>query len=432
MRSRLDKLLPSGSFLRNVTILVGGTAFAQGLMVLGLPILTRLYTPDAFSLLAVYTAIIALVTVISSLRYNLAIPLPKKDVDGLALLAVSLIAAFFVTLLCAVPVIFKPDWVAAQLGRPDLQPYLWMIPFGIFIASAYNALQYWASRKKLFALITRTRMTRAIGGIGTQIGFGAVYGTPFGLIFGHMIYGGLGMIELLRSLLKNDRHLFKSFSLKRITTQARIHRRFPIYSVPASLLDTASNELPIILIASIVVGPEAGFIFLARRVVGLPMSLIGSSVSQVYLSEAPQKLRDGTLSAFTLRTMWALLKTGAPALILLGLISPIVFPLIFGQEWARSGWLVAWMTPWFILQFAVSPVSRAIEIKNKFALSLALNLIGFTLRTMTVWIVLLIKPEIAGEAFAVAGAIYFIIYTFAVLYSIDYKPGFLKKPFTKT
>lgn len=419
MRARLNKWLPQGSFLRNVTILTGGTVFAQGLMVAALPVLTRLYSPEDFSLLAVYVAIIGIVTVVSCLRYNIAIPLPEQDADGMALLAVALLAACGVSLLCALPVILAPEATARLLGQPGLQPYLWMIPVGVFIASVYNALQYWASRKKRFALVTQTRMTRAVGGVGTQLGLGAVNPSPFGLIFGHMIYGGLGIVGLLRNLLHNDRSLLGMLDRRNMRDQARSYRRFPLYSVPEALFNTAGVQLPLIIIAAMVAGPEAGFLFLAMRVMGLPMGLIGSSVAQVFLAEAPAKLRDGTLAAFTRRTMWTLFRTGAPVMIAVGVISPLVFPLVFGPEWGRAGWLVAWMTPWFVLQFVASPVSMVIHVLGRQGLAMALQAAGLVLRVGAVLIAAAVASENMSEIFAISGVVFYGVYMGCVYHLIS-------------
>ena len=147
MRKALTRLMPAGSFARNVGMLTSGTVFAQGLAVLALPLLTRLYSPEDFALLAVYVAIIGIATVVSCLRYNIAIPLPEDDADGMALLAVALIAAIVVSALLALPTLLAPSQTAALLGQPMLAPYLWMVPVGVLLASMYNALQYWSSRK---------------------------------------------------------------------------------------------------------------------------------------------------------------------------------------------------------------------------------------------------------------------------------------------
>ncbi|MGK0257322.1 lipopolysaccharide biosynthesis protein [Sulfitobacter pontiacus] len=398
-----------------MTILTSGTIFAQALMVFTLPVLTRLYAPEDFSLLAVYVAIIGIATVISSLRYNIAIPLPEKDGDGMALLAISLASATVFSALCALPVIFLPKLMMSLIGELRLQPYLWMVPVGIFVASSYNGLQYWASRRKQFSLITRTRISRAVGGVGTQLGLGAMNSSPFGLIFGHMIYGGLGIFALSASVIRREKEDIQNLTWANVRFQASRYINFPLYSVPEALFNTASIQLPLIIIAAMGAGPETGFLFLAMRVIGLPMSLVGSSVSQVFLVEAPAKMRDGTLSAFTLKTMWTLFKTGGPVLIAVGGLSPLIFPAIFGADWERAGWLVAWLTPWFILQFIVSPVSIILHIQGRLALSMWINAFGCTLRTIAAIIAVNYYPKFAGEAYALAGLAFAVVYLMVIL-----------------
>jgi len=418
MLQALTRLMPAGSFARNVGVLTGGTAFAQGLTVLALPLLTRLYTPDDFALLAVYVAVIGIITVVSCLRYNIAIPLPEDDDDGLALLAVSLLAATVISAALVLPVLLAPAQTAALLGQPSLAPFLWMVPLGVFLASAYNALQYWASRKKRFGLVTRTRMTRALGGVGTQLGLGVAALSPFGLILGHMLYGGLGVVGLARDLWRQDRPALRGLSTARLAAQAAQYRRFPMWSVPEALFNTAGVQLPIILIAAAAAGPEAGFLMLAMRVMGLPMGLVGASVAQVFLVEAPAKLRDGTLSAFTRRTMWTLLKIGAPPLLAVGVLSPLLFPLVFGTEWARAGWLVAWMTPWFVLQFVASPVSMVLHVTGRQGLAMALQVFGLLLRLSPVLVATSIMPGQVSEIYALTGAVFYGLYILVVLRSV--------------
>lgn len=49
--------LPKNRFARSVSILAGGTAAGQAIVVLASPLLTRLYSPEDFGLLAVYAAL---------------------------------------------------------------------------------------------------------------------------------------------------------------------------------------------------------------------------------------------------------------------------------------------------------------------------------------------------------------------------------------
>jgi len=417
-RATIARWLPAGSFARNVGVLTGGTAFAQGLAVLALPLLTRLYSPEDFSLLAVYVAIIGIATVVSCLRYNIAIPLPEDDSDGMALLAVALIATIVISGLIAVPVLLAPTQTAALLGQPELAPYLWMVPLGVFFASAYSALQYWTSRQKRFGLVTRTRITRAVGGIGTQAVIGVAAPSPFGLLFGHMLYGGLGVIRLARDLWRQNRSVLSQLSGAHIYGQSAAYRRFPVWSVPEALFNTAGVQVPVILIAAMAAGPEAGYLMLAMRVMGLPMGLVGSSVAQVFLAEAPARLRDGTLAAFTRSTMWTLFRTGAPPLVAVGALSPLLFPLIFGAEWARAGWLVAWMTPWFVLQFVASPVSMVLHVTGRVVRAMVLQAFGLILRVGAVVMAFYLAPEWIVAAYILTGVAFYGVFIVTVTSTI--------------
>ncbi|GGY10146.1 polysaccharide biosynthesis protein [Litchfieldella qijiaojingensis] len=412
---RLARFIPKSRFVRNVGILTGGTVFAQGLAALALPILTRMYTPADFSLLAVYMSLLSLFTVISCLRFNIAIPLPEDDGDAINLVALSLLAALGSSVILAIPVLVDPTGTATLLGQPYMETYLWMVPLGVFMASVYSAFQYWASRKKRFGIITKTRMSRATGGAGAQLGFGAISPSPFGLIFGHMIYGGLGIIGLARSMWREDRTIFTKVRWGGVRRNARHYNRFPIYSVPEALFNTAGIQVPIIIIAAMAAGPEAGFLLLAMKVMGLPMGLVGSSVAQVYLAEAPSKLRSGTLTQFTRRNMLTLLKMGGAPLVAVGIASPLVFPYVFGEEWLRAGVAVAWMTPWFVLQFIASPISMVLHVTDNQLAAMLLQAFGLVLRVAAVFLTLQLAETWVIEVFALSGAMFYALYIAVIL-----------------
>lgn len=407
--------MPKGSFLRNVAVLSSSTVFAHGLSTLALPFLTRLYGPEGFDLLAVYVAAIGIISVVAGLRYNLAIPIAKQDEDALALLAVALFSITVVSILLILAAVFWPNICTQLLGKPNLLPYLWMIPVGVFAAAAYDALQYWTTRRRDFGLITQTRITRSVGSVIVQLGMGAMWASPFGLLFGHMIYGGLGTIALIARLLRDDSDAIARVTLRDLRVQANAYRRFPLYSVPEALFNVCGAQVPLILISAHTSGAEAGFLLLAMTVMGAPMALVGSSVAQVFIAEAPERMRQGTLAPFTLKTMWTLTKVSGPLLLLIGVVSPFIFPLVFGPGWSRAGNLMAWMVPWFILQLASSPMSVVLYIVGRFSLAMTLQCFGFVLRVGSVLVALSVSPTWVSEVFAVSGALFYALYVGAIL-----------------
>ena len=81
---------PVGGFARNVLTLASGTAVAQLLLALAVPVLARLYTPAEYGVLAVYSSTLTVLVVAASLRYETAIPLPREEFAAASLLALTL------------------------------------------------------------------------------------------------------------------------------------------------------------------------------------------------------------------------------------------------------------------------------------------------------------------------------------------------------
>lgn len=414
MRTRLHGLLQN-SFVRSVSILVGGTAFAQAVTVLILPFLTRLYTPADFSALAVYAGILGVVAVVACLRFDIAIPLPERDADGANLLGLALFLALVVSLLIAVPCLLAPEWLAGLLKQPGLENYLWLLPIGVFMMSSYNALQFWATRQKKFSLIARTRMTQSLGGAAAQLGFGLAALAPLGLIVGQTISNGAGAVVLGLQAWRHSKALFGQISFSDMVRLFRVYDRFPKYSSLESFANNAAIQVPVLMIAAAALGPEAGYLALAMRVMQAPMSLIGGAIGQVYLSKAPEEYRLGRLGIFTANILGGLMKTGIGPLAFAGIVAPTVFAFIFGEPWGRAGVLVAWMTPWFIFQFLASPVSMALHVTNQQKHAFFLQAFGLLLRVGFVFGAIQLCEGAIAEVYAITGFIFYFVYLILVL-----------------
>src|SRR5690606_37800482 len=112
------------SQLRSVGLLAAGTAVAHVVGLAAAPLLTRLYTPTEFGLLAVFTSIVGIASVVVSLRLELAVPVPPAEEDAAQVVAAGMVVAAVVAGLVAVLVAALGDEVSAALGVPELAPLL--------------------------------------------------------------------------------------------------------------------------------------------------------------------------------------------------------------------------------------------------------------------------------------------------------------------
>ena len=430
------KKIRESRFARQVTVLAGGTAIAHFLTICTLPLITRLYTPEEFGVLGVFVAFLSIIGVVANWRYEIAIPLPESDERALNLAAVALTAGLITTISVAILVFFFGRLLAGMTNFSGIADLLWLLPVGVFFTAAYAVFQYWATRRKAFPIVARTRVEQAVGGVGTQLlagwlGFGTI-----GLILGQVANNGAGFWGLARRAYREDRALIPVVNVATMKSVAREYVRFPKFSVAESLANISAVHVPLILIASFSTSSEVGFLMLGMRLMQAPVGLIGSSISQVFFSQAVDAHRRGELPSLMTKSLAALLKTGVGPLIFAGIIAPSAFRYIFGQEWQRAGELVAWMTPWFVFQFLTQPTSMAMHVTSSQRLAMVLQVSGLAFRVGAVLSVIAISKELlASESYAASGAIFYFIYLTLVLrvsgvsiYSIR-KIIFLAAPF---
>lgn len=370
---RLRARLPFGRFGQNVAVLAGGTALGQGLVVLASPVLTRLYTPEDLGALTVYTSILAILLVVVSLRYEISIPLPDSDSVGASLLGVTLLAVFGMSALIAAGTLVFGGPLVDFVNAPALRGYLWLLPLGLVGAGTYQALSYWAVRKQAFGRIARTKLTQSIGLVFTQIGLGLLTLGPVGLLAGQVVGYTAGSGNLARSAWREDMAVLKTVTLGAMRRAASRYRRFPLLASGAALLNSGGVQLPPLLLAAFY-GPQvAGWFGLGQRVIRMPMTLVGQSVAQVYLSEASRLAQEDPpgMRRLFLRTASRLCLTGSLPIVLLGLAGPWLFAFVFGGAWREAGLYVQVLAVMFAVQFAVVPLSQTLNVLERQDLQLA-------------------------------------------------------------
>lgn len=412
LRHKLDS---QGGFLKSVSILAGGTAFAQALGVVVLPIITRLYSPKDFALFAVYASILSILAVAICLRFEIAIPLPEKDEDALSLVIIALLSNVGLTLLIALSILLFQDSILDIIQQPHLAPFIWFIPIGTFFAGLYNALQYWTTRKKQFSTIAKTKMTQSIASSSIQIGGGVFGFGTFGLILGHVINSSTGIIKLFMSFRKETKALFNTISILQLKKNWKKYDKFPKYSTFESLANVGAMQLPVIIIAAVALGPEAGYLMLAMKVMAIPMSLIGGAMAQVYLAHAPEYYNKGSLREYTIQTIKQIAKIAVIPIISIGLVAPFIFPLVFGESWAKAGYMVLWMIPWFVMQVLSSPVSMSLHITGNQRVALILQIAGLIIRVGLLFLISIFYSEWVFEYYAISGFIFYTLYLIIIL-----------------
>ena len=418
MIRRISEWLRARLFLKAVAILISGTGLAALTMAMTLPIITRLYRPEDFGAYALFISLLSILSVSICLRFDIAIPLPEEDIEAQKLLALSLISALVLSIALLLLLVAVPSEIIGILVPSVVQPFLWILPIAVFCVGSVNALQYWFIRAKVFSLISYTRATQALLASLLQIGVGLAYPHPLGLVSGLTLASMVSATVLGYFIYTSTTFSLAAITPTQLAKAFRRHKQFPTYSTLEALFNTAANQLPIVIIAAVAEQAEAGFLILSITIMQAPMGVLGTAISQAYVSRAPDESRAGTLDKFTAGILGALMRIGVGPILFGGVLAPLLAGSVFGQGWQRAGELMCWMTPWFIAQFLASPISMALHVQRRQDLAFALQALGFILRVGGIYAAWVYIPHLLTEAFAVLSFVFYATYLGVVLVTL--------------
>lgn len=362
------KRLAGNPFARSVGVLASGTAVGQALIILASLALTRLYSPEDFGAFAVFSATLFCLLQLASMRYEWAILLPERDRGAASLLVLSLGIATVVSAVTWGAVLLWGDRLARWTNSPSLAPHFWLLPVSLWAAGIYQAVNAWCTRRKSFHHVAWSQVSQNLARVVLQIGLGFLHLVgPFGLMIGDVVGRWVGAGALAVRARKDDPGALSEVTGREVFEAAHRYRRFPMFSSGASLLHQAGLQLTPMLIAVFYGASVAGWYSLGQRVVGLPLVMVGNSISQVYAGHASEFARSDVpaLRRLFLKTSLVLGLAGIVPFGLLAALGPWLFSVVFGREWVETGRYFQVLAPMCLVQFVVVPLAQTLAILER-------------------------------------------------------------------
>jgi len=344
----LNKLKPKSEFSRNVLTLMTGTTIAQAIPIAISPILTRIYTPEDFGMFALYMSIASILSVVATGRYELAIMLPKKDEDAVNIVALSIIISFFVSFISLAIVFVFNAQITQLLGNPEISSWLYFIPVTVLLTGVYQSFNYWSNRQKQYKRLATSRVIQSGTVSSTNLAMGFNGFGASGLILGGVLGQGVATTVLGRLIFKEDRYIFENIKIVKIFALAKRYIKFPKITLPHSVFNTISTQLPIFIITYYFSSRETGFFSFANKIVMLPIGLISNAYYQVFFESFSKEKNKETFFKQKFKQINILF---LPLFILLWFIFPDLFAFVFGKEWETAGSYTQVLLPLFYLKF---------------------------------------------------------------------------------
>lgn len=409
-----NRIKNNDSALRQIFLIAGGSVVAQGFNMFLMPILSRIYSPEDFGILAVFSSLMSVLIPLSSLRYYSAIALPKSEKHAYSLVILSFIIQVVFLILMSILMLIFGNCILIYLGMQKLIPYKMIIPVAVFGASLYSALVQWAIREKLFVVIARTKISQSLSGGIVKIVLGFMQYRPLGLLVGTVIGQAGGITTVFKSLCINNR--LSSITKQDIRRVAIKYRNFPMFDTPAAIINVAGDQIIPILIFSFYGGTITGYFSVAQQLLSIPAVFVGAAIGQVFLQRASVAKYNSGLQELALITYELLLQIGVFPLLLIAFFAPEIFSCMLGKQWVAAAYYARYLAPLAALIFAFSPVSNLFNIVSRQGLSLFLEVLYFSVKIIGFLIGTIYNdPLLSVKLFAIMGAIMVLVRSYYAL-----------------
>lgn len=395
---------------RNLTVLTGGTIIAQAIPIAIAPLLTRLYTPDEFGIWALYLSFVMFLSVFSTGRYQFAIMLPKENKEAVNILGLSFFILLSFCVLLEIVIILLYEYLQAFESIRKVGYWIYFLPLSIFLVSSISILNIWNTRWKLFnnIVISKISQTTTTSVINIVIGFlkNGISPTEFfsklslnyngnyvknsilgltGLIGGAIVGQMIGVGVLLFKFLKKSGQHIKDIKKAVIRKNIKRYKDFPTINVLHASVDNVQFTGVSIVIVHFFSATVLGLYSFAYRMIQAPLGIITSSYSQVFFQRSSEMYANGqSINPLYRKTLKWFFLFGLPVFLLLAIFGQELFGFIFGDEWAEAGLYVQILTPWFFMNFLISPMGQIPIILNKQKQVFLLSLIGNSLLFLSI------------------------------------------------
>lgn len=367
-------------FWRNVMRVLRGTALAQAIPMLGSLILARLFVPAEFGVFVTWLGLVSVASIALTGRYEMALALEPEGEPRLIAVSATITVVAVGTLALALIV----------LALVMIRPKLWgAAPPGLLLLAAPAAgliaisqtWQCWAAADRHYAALTTIRIGQALAITALQIAAGAL--SPNASSLGWAQAGGVLIGLMVAAHVLPIAHSSPWVKQRGFLTR---QRRFPLLSLPADSISTASAQLPLLLMTSRFGAEAAGILALALRTLGAPIALLGTAVLDVFRQRAAHAFRERGNCREEFRNTAKGLSLGAAVVtLLLAFTSEKLFALAFGSRWAASGTVALWLLPMFALRFIASPLSYTFYVAGEQRLDLAWQSTLLAVTITTLW-----------------------------------------------
>ncbi|MVZ98464.1 hypothetical protein EUU23_12245 [Sphingorhabdus sp. IMCC26285] len=352
------------SVVRDLLTVMSGTAGAQALGLLILPVLARAFAPEAFGVFQLYLSLLVFCTVGIALRIELTLVSSSEEdlphlIASLAILVIVVGIAVSGFLMLLTGLGFGPEIPIWLFG-------LGLIGNGFMLIASYMLIREQDFNRLAFLKFGQVGIYAVVA-----LAMAAINPSIIGIILadvaGRIAAAAYGIITLRSKAAMGD----TAATIRGLIPFVRRHRDLVTVSLPGALANSAGAMLTPFMIFHVFGAAAAGQFSLVDRAIGVPVAMIVGAGSQVFLGRITVHLRaqdyHAALAILLRIVIMSAVVAGAGAVIL-QLFLPYSFHLIFGPGWEPAILIAGVMIFGYAAAFVTGIVNQTLVAMREFRL----------------------------------------------------------------
>ena len=400
-------------FIYQFFSLFSGTTISQLIPFLVTPILTRLYLPSEFGEYAIYIAIVSILYVFATGRYELALlnTNNKKELNNLFFIPIILSMIFNISLL--IFLIIFGDFILNKIQYDSLMEWKLLIPLSIFIMTIFQTIYFLFNKQEKYNLMAINLVIQSLSIAISNIYFG-INNLGIGLIGSYVIGQLVASIIIVLNLFRLKTIDLRVINLKGMKVQLIEHINFPRYLILSHLSNRLGLQSSIILFTKYYNSEQVGNFSLTHRILKTPLALFGNTIGQVFRQKASVQLKKNQeCKKLYLYTFLILFLIGLLPFSIIFLYSEEIFIFVLGEEWKQAGFYAQLLTPMLFAQFCAGPLTSIFMLSGKQKIDLY-----WQLTTLMLSVITIILTSIYFKSIEISIISYSLVYVGMYLVSI--------------
>lgn len=355
-----------------------------------MPVVGRVYVPAAIGDYTVITTNAKVIMSLAGLGMMTTFMLPEKDEEARGLSRLVTYSTLIITTLAILGL-----WLCSGFYRifhTEETPYalsLFVLWLYIVFYTVSNICYAYVNRQRLYRVMFWNPVITAGINVGCGIAFGLMGWGFIGYTLAHILSFLVNILHLIRHANPYGRISNPAF---RCLPLLKSYRRFPIYQMPANLLTSVGQQLPIQTIESFYSSSSLGMYSMALKILSLPSSLLATPIHRVYYREASARYnRKEDIGGFAFKILEANIKIAVIPISILTILGPQIFSLFLGEQWRQAGACASILGMYELVNFCSACLSGSFSIiqKNSWNLisALAMLAVGFLLAFIRTYVI---------------------------------------------